>query len=128
MQAYIKTMDERSRHAILTGWEALRRDDSDGDIILKNEVDWTAEELATSNANTKALNAIFIFVDVSLFKIISNLQTAKEAWEALQLFCEGSKEIQRTKLRMLATQFEVIRMEESETIASYSAKLLDISN
>ncbi|GFP97572.1 hypothetical protein PHJA_001901300 [Phtheirospermum japonicum] len=128
MRAYIKTMDERSWRAILTGWEFPRRDDPDGDIILKNEVDWTAEELATSNANTKALNAIYSFVDVPLFRTISNLQTAKEAWEALQLFCKGSRGVQRTKLRMLATQFEVLRMEENETINSYSANFLDISN
>ncbi|GFP79839.1 hypothetical protein PHJA_000127300 [Phtheirospermum japonicum] len=128
MLAYIKTMDERSWRAILTRWEAPMRDDPDGDIILKNKIDWTAEELATSNANTKALNVIYSFVDVSLFEIISNIQTAKEAWEALQLFCEGSRGVQRTKLRMLATQFEVMRIEESKTIPIYSAKLLDISN
>ncbi|GFP79365.1 hypothetical protein PHJA_000080000 [Phtheirospermum japonicum] len=128
MRAYIKTMDERSWRAILTRWEAPRRDDPDGDIILKSKVDCTSEELTTSNANTKALNSIYNFVDVSLFRIISNLQTAKEAWEALQLFCEGSRGVQRTKLRMLATQFEVLRMEGNETIDSYSAKLLDIYN
>ncbi|GFQ05156.1 hypothetical protein PHJA_002659700 [Phtheirospermum japonicum] len=128
IRAYIKTIDERSWRAILTGWEAPRRDDTDGDIILKNEVYWTAEELSTSNVNTKALNAIYNFVDVSLFRIISNMQTTKEAWEALQLFCEGFGGVQRTKLRMLTTQFEVMRMEESETIASYSAKFFDISN
>ncbi|GFP99943.1 hypothetical protein PHJA_002138400 [Phtheirospermum japonicum] len=124
MRAYIKTMDERFWRAILTGWEAPKRDDPDGDIILNNEVEWTAEELTTSNANTKALNAIYSFVDVSLFRIISNIQMDKETWEALQLFCEGSRGVQRTKLRMLAIQFEVIRMEESETIVSYSVKLL----
>ncbi|GFP82588.1 hypothetical protein PHJA_000401900 [Phtheirospermum japonicum] len=128
MRDSIKMMDERSWRAFFTGWEAPRRDDPDGEIILKNEVDWTIEELATSNANTKALNAIYNFVDVSLFRIISNLQTAKEAWETLQLLCEGSRGVHRTKLRMLATQFEVLRMEENETIDNYSAKLLDISN
>ncbi|GFP80663.1 hypothetical protein PHJA_000209600 [Phtheirospermum japonicum] len=128
MRAYIKTMDERSRRAILTSLEATWRDDPYGDIILKNEIDWTVEILATSNANTKALNAIYSFVDVSLLRIISNIQMAKEAWEALQLFCEGSRGVQRTKLRMLETQFKVMRMDKSEVIANYSAKLLDISN
>ncbi|GFP85538.1 hypothetical protein PHJA_000697500, partial [Phtheirospermum japonicum] len=109
-------------------WKAQRIDDPDGEVILKNEVDWNAEEQAISNANTKALNDIYFFVDVYLFMIISNLQTAKEAWDALQLFCEGSKGVQQTKLRMLATQFEVLRMEESGTITNYSAKLLDIAN
>ncbi|EOA26734.1 hypothetical protein CARUB_v10022820mg [Capsella rubella] len=41
---------------------------------------------------------------------------------------EGTTSVKRTKLDMLASQFENLRMEEKEFVAEFSAKLCDISN
>ncbi|XP_020872583.1 uncharacterized protein LOC110226192 [Arabidopsis lyrata subsp. lyrata] len=41
---------------------------------------------------------------------------------------EGTTSVKRTKLDMLASQFENLRMEEEENVADFSAKLCDISN
>ena len=40
---------------------------------------------------------------------------------------EGVTSIKRTKLDMLASIFENLRMDEEETVAQFSAKLCDIS-
>jgi len=41
---------------------------------------------------------------------------------------EGTTSVKRTKLDMLASRFENMRMDEEETVAQFSAKLCDISN
>ena len=63
-----------------------------------------------------------------MFKIIQNCTTTKQAWELLHNHCEGDNSVKQTKLRMLWSKFENLRMEEAETIYSYFEKLLTLSN
>ena len=66
-------------------------DDTVWDVV---EVGWTMPEaakstqdkaaLAATNANSKALNAIFYGVSLDEFHKISHITIAKEAWEILE--------------------------------------------
>ncbi|XP_073120299.1 uncharacterized protein [Henckelia pumila] len=55
-------------------------------------------------------------------------ETDWNAWEKLQMHYEGSESVRRTKRRILTTQFENLRMEESETIDDYERRLRKIKN
>ena len=59
---------------------------------------WDKAALATSNANSKALNAIFYGVSPDEFHRISHITVAKEAWEILETTYEGTKKVKDTKL------------------------------
>ncbi|XP_075515364.1 uncharacterized protein LOC142550006 [Primulina tabacum] len=63
-----------------------------------------------------------------MFSLITNCIYAKEAWDILQKHCEGSESVRRTKLRMLTSKFESLRMEENETIVDYDRRQRDIAN
>ncbi|XP_075504595.1 uncharacterized protein LOC142542032 [Primulina tabacum] len=102
--------------------------DQDGDSLPKPETDWTADEVQNSNYNSKALNAIFTSVDMNMFSLITNCASAKSAWDTLQRQCEGSESVRRTRLRMLTSKFEIMRMEESEKILEYDRRLREIAN
>ncbi|KAL8512352.1 hypothetical protein ACS0TY_018726 [Phlomoides rotata] len=129
MRMYIKSIDERAWRSILSGWEPPRTTaDADAETTVKRELDWTTEESTLASYNSKALNAIFTFVDTSMFKIISNCVSAKDALDRLQEHCEGSESVRRTKLQMLGTQFENLKMKEDETITSYNERLSEIVN
>ena len=41
---------------------------------------------------------------------------------------EGTTSVKRTKLDMLSSRFENLRMDEEETVVQFSAKLCDVSN
>ena len=72
------------------------------------EIDWTRPKaakstwdkaaLAASNANSKALNAIFCGVSPDEFHQISHITIAKEAWQILEITYEGMKKVKDTKL------------------------------
>ncbi|XP_073121962.1 uncharacterized protein [Henckelia pumila] len=128
MRVYIKSIDERAWQRVLQGWNPPRRTDGEGDFPLKPETEWNAEETAASNMNNKALNAIFTTLDSNMFSLVTNCVCAKQAWEKLQMHCEGSNSVRRTKRRILTTQFENLRMEESETIDNYERRLRNIEN
>ena len=59
---------------------------------------WDKETLAASNANNKALNAIFYGVSPDEFYRISHISIAKEAWQILETTYEGTKKVKDTKL------------------------------
>ncbi|KAL8547082.1 hypothetical protein ACS0TY_006708 [Phlomoides rotata] len=84
MHMYIKSIDECAWRSILTGWKPLRTSaDEDNEVTIKRELNWTANEITTTIFNSKVLNAIFATIDISMFKIISNCISAKDAWDML---------------------------------------------
>ncbi|XP_073291044.1 uncharacterized protein [Primulina huaijiensis] len=125
---YIKFIDERAWQRVINGWTPPKKEDEDGDSLIKPETDWTADEVQNSNYNSKALNAIFTSVDMNMFSLITNYTSAKSAWDILQRHCEGSESVRRTRLRMLTSKFEMMRMEESKNILDYDRRLREIAN
>ncbi|XP_057811814.1 uncharacterized protein LOC131026053 [Salvia miltiorrhiza] len=128
MKIYIKSIDERAWVAVLDGWTPPRTTDENGVTSLTPESKWSADERLISNHNSRALNAIFISVDVPAFRMISNCTEARDAWLILQEQCEGSASVRATKMRMLTTKFEISRMRDDETFSAYYEKLCEISN
>ena len=59
---------------------------------------WSYEETCKTNANVKALNAIFERVDGNQFKYIAIYESAKEAWDVLQAIHEGRNLVRTSKL------------------------------
>ena len=55
-------------------------------------------------------------------------ETAKDAWEILQITYEGTTTMRLSKLQILTTRFENLRMQENETISEFNSKLCDIAN
>ena len=132
MKAFIKSIDEKAWLSILKGWSSptVAIDDMTDDTIvtLKYEETWTKAENTLANNNFKALNAIFAIVDATQFKLISVCESARDAWIILQNAHEGTSSVKISKLQMLASRFEDLRMLEDETISDFNSKLCDIVN
>ena len=79
-----------------------------------------------SNANSKVINAIFCGVSPDEFYRISHITIAKEAWQILETTYEGTKKVKDTKLQMLTTRFEELRMSEDESFDSFNSKLNEV--
>ena len=87
---------------------------------------WDKVALAASNANSKALNAIFCGVSPNKFHQISHITIAKEAWQILETTYKGTKKVKDTKLQMLTTWFKELRMSEDESFDSFYSKLNEV--
>ena len=88
--------------------------------------EWDKVALALANANSKAINAIFYGVSTDEFHRISHVETAKEAWLILETTYEGTKKVKDTKLQMLTTRFEELKMGDDESFDSFYGKLNEI--
>ena len=87
---------------------------------------WDKETLAAANANSKALNAIFCGVSPDEYHRISHITVAKEAWEILETTYKGTKKVKDTKLQMLTTRIEELKMSEDKSFDSFYSKLNEV--
>ena len=116
MRAFLCSIDESVWDAVDIGW--IRP------AAAKST--WDKAALAVSNANSKTLNAIFCGVSPDEFHKISHITVAKEAWGILETTYEGTKKVEDTKLQMLTTRFEELKMGEDESFNSFYGKLNEV--
>ena len=116
MRAFLCSINEAVWDAVEIGWTKPEAAKST----------WDMEALAASNANSKALNAIFCGVSLDEFHRISHITIAKEAWQILEATYEGTKKVKDTKLQMLTTQFEELKMSEDESFDFFYSKLNEV--
>ena len=113
MRAFLCSVDDTIWDAVEVGWTRPEAAKST----------WDKAALAAANANSKTLNAIFFGVSPDEFHRISHITIAKEAWEILETTYEGTKKVKDTKLQMLTTSFEELKMSEDESFDSFYSKL-----
>ena len=87
---------------------------------------WDKAALALANTNSKAINAIFCDVSTDEFHRISHMKTAKEAWTILETTYKGTNKVKDTKLQMLTTRFEEVKMSDDELFDSFYGRLNEI--
>ena len=113
MKAFLCSIDDTVWDAVEVGWTRSEAAKST----------WDKAALAATNANSKALNAIFCGVSPDKFYRISHITVVKEAWEILETTYEGTKKVKDTKLQMLTTKFEELKMGDDESFDSFYVKL-----
>src|ERR1044072_58603 len=133
MTAFLRAIDKKTWKAIVKGWSppvktTTEESTSTTTITFKKEEDWSKEEDEEALANSKALNAIFNGVDKNMFILINTCTVAKEAWEILRTAHEGTSRVRMSRLQILTTQFETLRMSEEQTIAEFHMQIRDIAN
>lgn len=67
-------------------------------------------------------------VDDSIFSKITGATTSKEAWDILKSAYEGTDKVKIVKLQTLRTQFETLRMSNSENIDQFMTRVMGIVN
>jgi hypothetical protein len=68
--------------------------------------------------NSKEKNALLNGLSETLFTKVAHCKSAKEIWDKLQNIYEGDSKVKATKLQTYRGQFEQLKMNEYENIAS----------
>ncbi|KAK2402298.1 gag-protease polyprotein [Trifolium repens] len=125
MMAFLKSMDSQTWKAVIKGWEhpVMR-----GTTNLNPEENWSKKEDELALANNKALNALFSGVDKYMFRMIKKCTVAKDAWEILKTTHEGTPKVKMSRLQLLTTKFENLRMKEDESVHDFHMNVIDFSN
>jgi len=63
-----------------------------------------------------------------MFRMIKQCTIAKDAWEILKTSHEGTSKVKISRLQLLTTKFENLKMKEDENIQDYYMNVLDIAD
>jgi len=77
---------------------------------------------------SKAKTCLFAAISPMVFTRIMSLNSAKEIWDYLKAEYEGDERIRGMQVLNLIREFELQRMNESESVKEYSDRLLTIAN
>ena len=100
MCAFLKSLNSKTWKAVINGWEAPKAADAEGKSTgPKPEKDWSTAEDEASQANSRALNAIFNGVNQNVFRLINTCTSAKVAWDTLDVAYEGTSKVREQKLQ-----------------------------
>ncbi|XP_022883334.1 uncharacterized protein LOC111400128 [Olea europaea var. sylvestris] len=127
MRAFLKSLDEHVWVSVQNGWKPPSTIVS-GTVNLTDISLWTKDEIAECNWNSKGLHALFMAVSPEEFRRVSMCETAKEVWDILETIHEETKTVKNSKLQVLTSRFEEVRMKDDETFDEFYAKLNNIVN
>ncbi|GAU13417.1 hypothetical protein TSUD_127130 [Trifolium subterraneum] len=90
-----------------------------------------AEQTAHRALKKKDFKAMFFIhqcVDLVNFQKIENATSAKECWDILEKGHSGNDKLKQVRLTTWKRQFELLQMDENESIAEYFNKITNITN
>ena len=96
--------------------------------VIKPKLEWDRGDNEASENNARAMYSIFNAINTDEFHRIATCTSTKEAWDILQVIHEGTNAVKVSKLQMLTSKFETIRMEDHENFGEFHVKLMDILN
>ena len=76
----------------------------------------------------RAKSCILNSLDDSIFPKITADNTAKSIWDILKVDYQGNERVNMVKLQTLRTQFETLKMTESETVDQFMTKFMGVVN
>ena len=118
MKYYIQSVDYQC-------WERIES----GDYTTTSDRDqWTSADKAEFHKNALTITILYCGLSRSEFNRISMYSTAKEIWDKLEVTYEGTFRVKELKINLLVTQYEVFKMDESETIIQMYSRFTNIIN
>ncbi|XP_023550513.1 uncharacterized protein LOC111808631 [Cucurbita pepo subsp. pepo] len=103
-------------------------------VYLRAEGLWDAIESTESldsldeRKDQMALAAIYQAIPEEMLFLLAEIETAKEAWQALKTIHVGAERVKEAKIQTLKIEFEIMNMKESEAIDDYVARLTEVVN
>ncbi|XP_072082090.1 uncharacterized protein [Arachis hypogaea] len=116
MRIFVQSIDYNIWKIILNGPDVPTKQNADGEVVAKEDSEWTNEEKKKVELNAKAINLMHCAISFEEFRKVSRYKTAKEIWDKLRLTHEGTKQVRETRIDILMKEYEMFSMKEDESI------------
>ncbi|KAF1863412.1 hypothetical protein Lal_00031299 [Lupinus albus] len=76
----------------------------------------------------KAKNYLFSSIDKTILKTITQKETFKQLWNSMRIKYQGNARVQRAQLQTLRRNFELLDMENGESVTDYFGRVMVVEN
>ncbi|KAA0045558.1 gag-pol polyprotein [Cucumis melo var. makuwa] len=128
MTAFLMSLEIKCLRVVLVRSKPPIETDEASKVTRKSELIWSSAEDEAAVGNSQALNALFNVADQNVFKLINTCKLAKEAWDIFKVAYKGTSKVKISRLQILTSRFEFLRMTEEETIVEVNVRVLHIAN
>lgn len=95
---------------------------------LKDKKEWTNEEKAEVLKDAKVRNILHNSLDSVMSNRVIACKTAKEIWDALEVQCQGTKEIKKNRRSVLIQEYEYFEAKQNESLTETYDRFLTLLN
>ncbi|XP_004240297.2 uncharacterized protein [Solanum lycopersicum] len=97
-------------------------------IVPKNRQQYSEADKKNTEKGYRAKKMLVCGIGAEEYNRVSACELAKDIWDCLRTSHEGTEQVKESKVDMLSSQYENIRMKEGKTIHDMYTKLSSITN
>ena len=128
MENYIQAEDYELWMLIVNGPYIPVKLTTDGKTVPKEPKEFDSDGFRKMEKNAKAKKLLYFGLGPSEYTRISECESAKEIWNALQVAHEVTNEVKQSRIELLVRKYELFEMNYKETIMDMYARFTHITN
>ena len=128
IENYIQAEDYELWLIIKNGPLIPKKVTEDGKIIFKKTEEFNAEDFRMMEKNAKAKKLLYFSLGPNEYTRISECESAKKFWDALQVAHEGTSQVKQSRVELLMRKYELFEMGDKETIIEMYTRFTHIAN
>ncbi|XP_075074059.1 uncharacterized protein LOC142161910 [Nicotiana tabacum] len=97
-----------------------------GPMVPKTRKEYSDIDRKVVEKNFRAKKILVCGIGPDEYNRISACESAKEIWEALQTTYEGTIQVKQSKIDMLTTEYELVRIKDDESIQDMHTRFTSI--
>jgi len=99
-----------------------------GSSVPKKSEEFNAEDFTVMEKNAKAKKLLYFGLGPDEYTDISECESAKDIWDALQVAHEGTGQVNQSRIELLMRKCELFEMGDKETIMEMYTRCTHITN
>ena len=88
----------------------------DGSMVPKKHEEFNSGDFKMMEKNARAKNLLYFGLGPDEYTRISECNSAKEIWDALQVAHEGTNQVKQSRIELLMRKYELFEMGDKETV------------
>ena len=101
---------------------------TDRKTVTKEPKEFDSDDFRKKEKNAKAKKLLYFGLAPNEYTRISECESAKEVWNALQIAHEGTNQVKQSKIELLVRKYELLEMSNKETVIDMYTRFTHITN
>jgi len=128
MENYVQANDYELWMTIQNGPIIPKKSLENGSSVPKKSEEFNAEDFRMIGKNAKAKKLLYFGLGPDEYTRISECESAKEIWDALQVAHEGTSQVKQSRIELLMRKYELFEIGGKETVMEMYTHFTHITN